>query len=281
MLALIVEKISGQSFATFMRDNVFKPAGMNHTLVWDETKPKVDHLAISYAPSENSFKAFDYDSDRFIYGPKGVITTTSDLATWCEALDAEKLLKAESLRLAYTPMRLNDGSQTSYGFGWGISTDSGLPILEHPGGYLGYRTDIRRYPTEHTTIVVLSNNAQVDAQALARSIGHIFLADKMSEPAAKRKLAPADLKRFVGKYEGEAPGMPNVAIEITLENDELYITSSIRPKTKLLAQTEVEFLIAGTSATLTFNPDGKGSVSGLTLKTRMGPINARRLTVSP
>lgn len=206
-----------------------------------------------------------------------MITTTADLSKWNEALDSEKLVKAATLRLAYTPMKLNDGSESPYGFGWGISKDNGLLIIEHPGGYLGYRTDIRRYPNQHTTIIVLSNNAQVVGQALARSIGHLYLSDKMVAPAAKVKVDPTVLNSYVGKYEGDSTAMPNLIIEISLESGELYITSPIRPKTKLLAQSPAEFLVSESSAAVTFNKNEKGSVVGLMLKTRMGVINARRL----
>jgi CubicO group peptidase (beta-lactamase class C family) len=277
LLALIVEKASGQSFPVFMRDSVFKPLGMNHSLIWDETKPKVEHLALSYSPEDNSFKSIDYVSDKFLYGPKGVITTTTDLSKWNEALDSEKLVKVATLRLAYTPMKLNDGSESPYGFGWSISKDNGLAIIEHPGGYLGYRTDIRRYPNQHTTIIVLSNNAQVVSQALAKSIEHVYLSDKMVAPAAKVTVDPTVLSSYVGKYEGDPTAMPNLIIEISLENGELYITSPLRPKTKLLAQTPTEFIVSESSATATFNKGENGSVMGLTLKTRMGVINARRL----
>jgi CubicO group peptidase (beta-lactamase class C family) len=82
LLALIVEKVSGQSFAKFMRENIFKPIGMNHSLIWDETKPRIEHLATSYGPAEKSFKAIEPVSDTFIFGAKGVISTTARQSPW-------------------------------------------------------------------------------------------------------------------------------------------------------------------------------------------------------
>lgn len=82
LLALLVEKVAGESFPKFMLKNVFKPLGMEHTRIWDETKPKIEHLALSYAPDGNSYKQIDYMSDVSLYGPKGVITTVLDLAKW-------------------------------------------------------------------------------------------------------------------------------------------------------------------------------------------------------
>jgi CubicO group peptidase (beta-lactamase class C family) len=277
LLSLIVEKVSGQSFAEFMHDNIFKPLGMNQTVIWDETKPKIEHRTISYAVADNSFRAIDYTSDVFVYGAKGVISTTGDLIKWNEALDSELLVKSASLRLAFSPTKLNNGTVSPYGFGWGIGSDNGLRIVEHPGGYLGYRTNIRRYLTERLTIIVLSNNSQFDTQAITRSIGRIYLGEKMVAPRAKVKLDPAVLNTYVGKYESESSGAPNLIIEITLESGELYITSSLRPKAKLLAESANEFVISETTATVAFNRDSTGRVIGLALKTRMGIINARKL----
>ena len=276
LLALIVERISGQSFPQFMRESIFKPLGMSRTLIWSEAKPKVEDLALSYAPKDNSFSSIDSVSDVFLYGPKGVISTAADLFKWNEALQTEKLVKAATLRQAFTPMKLNDGTETSYGFGWFTGKDGGLELIEHAGGYLGYRTEIVRYPSQRTTIVVLSNNAQVEATPLARRIARIYLADKMVAPAA-RTLDAGILRSYVGKYKSEPGAVPDLLMEITLEEGELYITSPIRPKTKLLAKSATEFTIGEGTATVTFNKDDKGGVAGLTLKARMGIINAPRV----
>jgi hypothetical protein len=82
----------------------------------------------------------------------------------------------------------------------------------------------------------------------------------MVAPAAQVKVDPTVLHSYVGKYEGDSTAMANLIIEISLESGELYITSAIRSKTKLLAQSSTEFTISETSATVTFNKDEKGSV---------------------
>lgn len=277
LLALIVEKASGQPFSKFMHENIFKPLGMNRTLVWDEKKPKIEHLALSYAPAEGAFKPIEPVSDTFVFGAKGVITTTEDLVKWIAALDTPKLVKPEMLELAFTPMKLSNGSESSYGFGWWLGKENGLATIEHPGGYLGYRANIKRYPSEKTTIAVLSNSGQLDGVALARSIGRIYLGDKMVMPQAKFKLDAAVLNSYAGKYESQTAGTEGLVFEITVENEELFVTSPIRPKAKLLAQSAEVFSIGEGSATVTFKKDDKGTVTGLTLKSRMGIIEARRV----
>ena len=174
-------------------------------------------------------------------------------------------------------MKLNDGSESSYGFGWGIGKENGLVTMEHPGGYLGFRTIIKRFPSEQTTIVVLSNNAQTDGLNLARAIGRIYLGDRMVMPQAKLKVDAEVLNGYAGKYESQSAGTEGLVLEITVEHEELFITSPIRPKTKLLAQSAELFSIGEGTATVTFKKDNKGVVTGLTLKSRMGIIEARRV----
>lgn len=276
LLALIVEKASGQTFARFMQENIFKPLDMTNTFIYDETKPKTAHMAVSYALIENNFKAFENTSDRFIFGAKGVISTLDDLLKWEQALETEKLVKAATLKEAFTSGKLNNGMTTLYGFGWYVNQENGLDVIEHAGGYLGYRAIIKRYPSAHTTIFLLSNNATIEPTPLAHKIAAIYLSGQMKQ-AVGQKLEAQLLKEYVGQYEGDPAVMQNLLIDITLENEELYITSPIKPKTKLLAQSETLFNIEGTASNVTFNRDEKGAVVGLTLTTRRGTVNARKL----
>jgi CubicO group peptidase (beta-lactamase class C family) len=276
LLALVVEKASGQAFARFMKENIFAPLDMRSTFIYDESKPKTTRVAASYALIENNFKAFETTSDRFVYGAKGVISTLDDLVKWEHALETEKLVKAATLKEAFTSGKLNNGMATLYGFGWYVNQENGLDVFEHAGGYLGYRATVRRYPSARTTIFLLSNNATIEPTPLARKIAEIYLAGQMKQPVGM-KLDVQLLKEYVGKYEGDPAVMPNLLIDITLENEELYITSPIKPKTKLLAQSESLFVIADTASNVTFNRDEKGAVNGLTLTTRRGTVRAHKL----
>ncbi|HEX5708263.1 MAG TPA: serine hydrolase [Pyrinomonadaceae bacterium] len=277
LLALVVERASGQSFSKFMSENIFAPLGMTRTVIWDETRPKVERLAPSYAPGDGSFQKFEYLSDALIYGAKGVVTTAEDLAKWAEAIESGKLVRAETMAQALTPSKLNDGTLAPYGFGWVLGKHNNLDVFGHDGGYLGYRTAFRRYPSARAAVVVLSNNAQIEVGPLARRVAEIYLADRMSAPVAA-KVDAAVLKTYAGRYEGDPAVAPNVIINVTLEGGALFIESPLRPgKLKLVAQTPTEFLISETTATVTFARDERGAVTGLLLKTRRANINARRL----
>lgn len=277
LLALVVEQVSGQSFARFMRENLFKPLGMTDTLILDESKRKTRRMAVSYFSEGNQFKPYEPTSDIFFYGAKGVVSTLEDMRRWEEALTSEKLVKAATLKQAFTPAKLLNGTETIYGFGWFVFKENGVEVYEHAGGYLAYRANIRRYPALATTIILLSNNALIEPTPLARKIAQIYLGDRM-KAAPEAKVDTASFKDYVGRYEADPKFAPGMMIDITLEDGELYITSPIKPRTKLIAQSSTEFQIAETASSVIFNRDDKGTVASLTLKTRRAVFDAKKLS---
>ena len=66
MLPLIVEKVSGQTFAEFMQRNVFAPAGMDDSLIYDHTEPEIANRVWGYEPAEDGFKLDDYDALNYL-----------------------------------------------------------------------------------------------------------------------------------------------------------------------------------------------------------------------
>jgi len=115
LLALIIEKVSGKPYSRFLKENIFRPLGMNSTLVYDETRPKVKNKAVSYSRVGERYKDIDYTPLNLIYGDGNVNSTVEDLYKWDQALYTDRLLRAETLEQAFTPGKLNDGMDTGYG----------------------------------------------------------------------------------------------------------------------------------------------------------------------
>ncbi len=57
-------------------------------------------------------------------GPGRISSTAADLLKWDKALYTNKLVKQATLQDAFTPMKLEDGKLSNYGFGWSLRTDS-------------------------------------------------------------------------------------------------------------------------------------------------------------
>lgn len=175
ILAQIVEKVSEQRFAEFMHKNVFLPAGMKHTLIYDERHPRVADLAVPYTQNGTSFTAVPVSALDVIYGDGSVRTNVIDMYRLDRALRSGKLLSARSLATAYHAGKLNDGSETGYGFGWYIRTRNQTRIIGHSGSWGGYRTAWVRCRDRNLTVVVLSNLMETDSWSVAEQVADIYL----------------------------------------------------------------------------------------------------------
>lgn len=270
ILAQIVEKVSGKRFAEFLKANIFDPLGMKRTLLTDERRQKVTNVASSYQLKNGSYDQIDYTPLNAIYGEDNIYSTVEDLYKWDQALYTQRLVKASTLNNAFTPGRLNDGSATSYGFGWRIRKFLGLDTVSHSGSWLGFNNYLVRFPSERFTLIVLSNLAQFQPTKIASKIAKIYLSDKLTFPVAI-PLNPNVARAYVGKYEF-APG---AIAEITLENNVLWIKPPGDEKTKLLASApDVLFLDGMEEISLILQRDAAGKVVGFMAE---GRGSARRL----
>ena len=153
LLSLIVEKVSGIPFHKYMDTNIFKPLGMNNTLVYDESAPIIENRAVGY----NQAGELD-DYEIFTTGAGGMFSTLDDSHLWDQALYAEKLIPKSTLEEAFTSATLNNGTSTNYGFGWGISEKDGRKVVQHSGGLGGYRTFLKRNLYNNSGYIILTNH---------------------------------------------------------------------------------------------------------------------------
>lgn len=180
ILAQIVEKVSGQSFAQFLQQEIFQPLGMKRSQLYDETRPTIQNRATSYRLANGVYKDIDYAPQNAVYGEDNIYTTVEDMFYWDQALYTEKLVQAATLKEAFTPGKLNNGKATNFGFGWIVGKALGLEVLWHGGGWLGFRTYILRFPNHRFTVIVLSNLAEFKPWAIGAEISKIYLGDKIS-----------------------------------------------------------------------------------------------------
>jgi CubicO group peptidase (beta-lactamase class C family) len=182
LLAQIIERITGQRYAEFLKETIFDPLGMQDTLVVDERKQKVPRLALGYAKRDGRWQDITYSPENSIYGEDGIYSTLNDLYKWDQALYTERLVSRSTLEMAFTPGRTNDGKETvtgifthpsSYGFGWFISSMQGERVVEHSGGWSGYATHILRVPGRRVTAIVLTNGSNDDVPDIAWNMAEI------------------------------------------------------------------------------------------------------------
>ena len=140
MLALVVERVSGQRFGRFLEDNIFAPLGMTDTVVRDSTEPEIPNRALGYTRKEGSFELLDEHPLNHIIGSGGMYSTVEDLARWDQRPRRRDTgADAQPWRRRGHPCELTGGEEYPYGFGWRLGHYGGLGRrLCHGGDWLGF-----------------------------------------------------------------------------------------------------------------------------------------------
>jgi CubicO group peptidase (beta-lactamase class C family) len=175
VLAMVVEKVSGKSFAQFLRENIFKPLGMKKTVAYEKGRSEVEHRAMGYKQEGGRFIFSDQSLTSAVLGDGGIYASVEDLFTWDQALYTEKLIKKETLAAAFSTGVLTDGKVLDYGFGWRIDEYHGQPRVWHTGSTSGFRNVIQRYPEAKFTVIILTNRAEPEVAPLADKLTDLFL----------------------------------------------------------------------------------------------------------
>lgn len=158
-LGLLIERVSGQSFADFIEQNIFEPLEMTRSFVYDLHNPRpVENRAFGYRQHRGRNFIIPDDKLDGPLGDKGIFSTTGDLYKWDQALHRSALLPPELWQQAFDYGRLSNDSTVNYGFGWRLQKYLDKKIVHHPGRWHGFRNSFKRFPEDHTTLILLSNN---------------------------------------------------------------------------------------------------------------------------
>lgn len=175
LLGLVIQRISGMDLADFMKQRIFQPLGMDHTLMYEHDRgPAVPDRAYGYSYVGGKWTFTDQDVTSATRGDGGIYTSIDDMAKWDAALSDNRLLNAASRQMAFTPHAPLDDPDVGYGFGWRISGDT----VWHSGETEGFCNVIIRWPKQHVTVVILSNRSDPQPYPTALMIGQLFLPGK-------------------------------------------------------------------------------------------------------
>ena len=172
LLGLVIEKASGQDYYAYVREHVFKPAGMNSTdsLPEDQTVPD---RSIGYTKFGGS-AVWKPNTDTLPYrgtSAGGGYSTVGDLLAFATAVQNHKLLDAEHTELLTTGhTQISDGEKYAYGFM--DKTESGVRSFGHGGGAPGMNGELTIYPASGYVIVVLANLDPPAASRPAAFVGN-------------------------------------------------------------------------------------------------------------
>ncbi|MFL9845298.1 serine hydrolase [Flavobacterium rhizosphaerae] len=168
LLATIIEKTSGKTYAEFLESAIFKPLKMTRTFVYHRrfSGKKIKNYAVGYLYLNGDYiLPDDYERSKFVFwldgveGDGTVNSTINDLYKWNRALKNNKLLSKESLKLINSNGILSDGTLAHHGYGWRVlDTEPFGKIARHSGAWPGYLTYIERDLDTDKTIIILQNH---------------------------------------------------------------------------------------------------------------------------
>ncbi len=175
VLALIVEKISGGTFADFMAKEIFDKLNMSDTQVF-ELDESIKNRAYGYSIENDSIILNDQSVTSTIQGDGGIYSNVLDYFKWDQALYTDKLIPLEKLKEAFYDYNNNEKTmEEGYGFGWTIDYHNGTKILDHSGGTAGFESWVKRIPSLNLSVVIFTNRDGHDRHLMHRINGLISI----------------------------------------------------------------------------------------------------------
>ncbi len=154
LLGVVIESVTGQSYFDYIRENIYKPAGMTNSGCYEMDYP-VENLAIGYSPDRNSPYGWQNNFFKHVIkgGPAGGgFSTVRDLHRFALALQGGKLVSADSLKILW-----KDHIGANYGYGFQVAEGPTGKVVGHGGGFSGINGNLDIFLDKGYIVAVLSN----------------------------------------------------------------------------------------------------------------------------
>jgi CubicO group peptidase (beta-lactamase class C family) len=212
LLGYLIERITGESYESFVQKNIFTPLGMKDS-GYDSNSAVIARRAAGYEPGPNGPINAGFIHMSIPHAAGALYSTTEDLLRWEQGLFGGKLLSAASLQKMITPFK-ND-----YAFGLTVRTVNGRKVIAHGGGIEGFNTSLVYYPDDKLTVVVLGNLNGSAPDQIANQLAALAHGETVTLPRERKEITldARVLSRYVGVYQLT----PAVNMLITLDNNQL------------------------------------------------------------
>ena len=168
LLALVIEKVSGQTYPEYLKNNIFTPLGMKNTYVF--TNQDSANYQPSFQPNNRPFGLEAMDA---IYGDKGIYSTPRDMLLWDKALYSNRIISQGTYQEAIKPTSFEKPGTHNYGMGWRLMTLPNSTIVYHNGWWHGNNNVFTRLIDDTATIIILGNKFNKAIYA-GMKIGTVF-----------------------------------------------------------------------------------------------------------
>ena len=269
VLGFIIEKVSGEKYADYVREHIFKPLGMKHS-GYDDSRSILPGRAAGYEIEKGVWLNAPYIAMSVPYAAGALYSTTSDLLIWEEAFFADKVVSKASREA----MTTNYGS--NYGFGLASRTQGTHKLIGHSGGINGFSASLERFPDDGLTVIVLSNLESAASTQLSEELASLYLGPPPTPALVEVAVKPEVLDRYVGDYE-LAKGF---IVSVKRDGEKLTGQATGQGAFTLSAVSDTEFRFQPAGITMVF-PVTAGPAPSFQLTQDGLPRTATRVPVSP
>lgn len=272
LLTAIVEQASGQSYAAFVAEQIFKPLGMTGS-GYDENARVIPHRASGYSARNGVMRNADHIDMSIPQGAGALYSTTHDLLKWQTALYGGKLLRPASLAAMRTPYK------NGYAFGLGVVTQNGVTTISHNGGIDGFNAWLGYDPDRQLTVAVLANVDGDSADTLGEAMMTLARGGSVTLPSERKTimLPAATLKSYEGIYEVS----PAFSLTIRAEGERLTVQFTNQSPLDLFAETTDRFFLRAFNAQIDFTRDAAGKIIGATMRQNRSELKAVKKPSAP
>ena len=181
LLAMIIRKVTAESWSDFLKRRVLEPLDMQDTRVIS-LSGIITNRAAGYVWDNGRIQNGQFIAPTILaYAGGGLRSTVLDLAKWDAALYTEKILKRSTLDQMWTPAKLNNGKDSSYGLGWGITNEHGHRLISHTGSHMtGFKTALARFVDDKLTVIVFTNQREASQMDIAKRVAAFYIPDLRS-----------------------------------------------------------------------------------------------------
>jgi CubicO group peptidase (beta-lactamase class C family) len=257
--------VSGQPFATFSRERLFKPLGLTSTQWRDDFRRIVKGRAQAYMRPNSGQWQLEMPFEN-VHGNGGLLTTVSDLLTWTAMLEHPTPQWKPMVDSMHVRGRLTNGDTIDYALGLVISDYRGVHRVEHSGATAGYRAELLRFPGKGLAVAVLCNAANANpvlyasqlVDSLLPGLGPVAARTQRPRADTTMTVAPSALAAYAGTYYSSDV---ETALEVSEKNGELILFR--RPADRFTLRPVVTDAFTGFSDRVWFTRDQSGRVNAL------------------
>ena len=274
LLALILEKASGESYGNYLRKHIFEPAGLQATVHDGDASQIIPLAATGYEPmGVSGYENAPYLDWSNKTGNGSLVSTVDDLYRFSQAVRSGKILQDATVKKYLVEGRGNR-------YGWFIRSRYGHRAMSSNGRSPGFTSELDVFPDDNITLIVLSNSyASVSQDPIAEGLSAILLGQPPPPtPVMKAATIPQSLlTSYAGEYQyGADYFVPNAKAMLKAEPGYLLLELS-GFRTPLVPISATEFLDRNFFGRLVISKDANGKVTGLTYLYAGREFPARRI----